>query len=276
MPRGIDKLKPAEAWALDLIRPGLEKACPEGYDIIVPENDPPDCIAISKKDNRKRTAIEFSALGPPELFEFYNAGLKRDPPYISRISIPYEPEFWMEELLRKKKFVSDKRYDVLCTHFCSHFAMPDWPKPKQNAKKHQQIIPLTLDMVERFQNVVWNKGLNDEKTVLFVRPETKTLNLSLPTKPNPTKEIDVSDGYPTIQLIATNVPMGEMIDYSKIPQYDLVIRPKNPAWNKPDKFRIPTPKAKRLFVKNEESGEEVPGVFCMQVIGPDMPMIKYL
>lgn len=276
MSRGRGELRPAEAWALDLIRPGLEEACPEGYNIIVPENDPPDCIAISKGDDRKRTEIEFSAMGPPDLFKFYNVGLKRDPPYISRISIPYEPEFWMEELLRKKDFANDKRYNVLCTHFCSHFAMPDWPKPKQNTKKHEQTIPLTLDMVERFQNVIWSKGLNDEKTVLFVRPETRTLNLSLPTKPNPTREIDISGGYPTIQLIATNVPMGEMVNYSKIPQQDLIIPPKNPSWDKPERFRIPIPMTKRIFVKNEETAEEFPGVFCMQIIGPSMPTIRYL
>lgn len=276
MSRGRKELKPAEEWALDLIKPGIEDAFPEGYDVVVPEQDPPDCIVKSITDNRRQIAIEFSAMGPAEIFEFYNVGLRKEPPYISRISIPYEPEYWLEQLLKKKEFETSSKYSVLCTHFCSHFALPGWPTPKHSTKRHEQVIHLTPDMVGRFQTVIWNKGLNDDKTVLFVRPGTKTLNLSIPHEPDPVREIDISDGYPTVQLLAMNVPLGEMIDYSKIPALDLVIRPNNPKWDKPDDFRIPLPKPQRYFVKNEATGEEVPGVFIMQMVGPSMPKIRYI
>ena len=169
---------------------------------------------MSKSDPNKRTEIEFSALGPSELFEFYNVVLKRKPPYIAKISIPYEPDFWMRSLLEKKKFQTSDKYKLLVTHFSTHFTLPNMKRSALTGELKQQSMVLTQDMAARFARTVWEQGVGTSKAVVFVQPEVEPVLLTTIPEQPPSPEIDTQNGYPTIQLIFFALEVGKKIDQS--------------------------------------------------------------
>lgn len=273
------RLKAPEKWALERLnasRP-IKRQFPDGYNLELPSNDPPDCILRSKTDPKNCLHVEFSALGPKQLFEFYNVGLRTNPPFIARVRIPYEPEFWMEQLLKKKDFKTSKAYHLLCTHFCSHFALPGMQAPAQNTRLDQQPIRLTNDMTGRFARTIWEQGVGVSKAVVFVQPETPETCLTTPHEQPKFPEIDVSSGYPTVQILMLSAPLSEKFELANIPDRSLTIRPKNKAWITADAFRIPNPKIGEIKLLNTVTNQAIKDAgFAAYFVGPSMPKLKYV
>lgn len=276
MTRGKQKLKEPEKWALDKLHSSLSLQFPEGYEIEYPKQDPPDCIAVSKSDPNRRVEIEFSALGPSELFEFYNVVLKRKPPYIAKISIPYEPEFWMRSLLKKKKYKITDKYKLLVTHFSTHFTLPNMSKSALTGKLEQQPMILTQDMAARFARTVWEQGVGISKAVVFVQPDVEPVLLTTIPEQPASPEISIKDGYPTIQLIFFALDIGVKTNQDSIPTYELSIKPKNNTWKNEDKFRLSIPDIGKVELVNKNTGKEHGNVGrATFIMGPSMPKLTY-
>ena len=237
------KLKDDEEWALNLLKPLNDKRYPNGYSISVPENDPPDCILEPEDKFDSPTRIEFSALGPKKYFEFVAVMLKKRTPFFAELQIPYEPEAWLQEVIDRKNFPENSRFDILCTHFCSHFTLPGFKQKGRHQNQDTNPFKITRDMLNRFYRVTWDNQ-NDHinpKPIVIVQPGSNPCGLTLVNEPPRVPDIDISKGFPTIQMRVSNLPNGENIKWDKIENLSRVFKPYNRNWKTPDIFRHAKP-----------------------------------
>ncbi len=276
------ELKGDEKWALDLLSPLIGLRYKNGFTVDIPESDPPDCILKDKDGKSADTKVEFTALGPTKYFEFVAIALKKKTPFFAELQIPYEPEFWLQDVIDRKSFPQNDKYDVLCTHFCSHFILPGGTSKFRHSNMNLNPYVITKDMEYRFYNVAWkNKGLDSApKAIVLVQPEQEPLRLMPQMKPGEMPDIDIEDGYPTIQLRLINYPMGEKLEWDKLEDLSRVFRPFNKEWKKPDKFRIPRSNQGHTFSVVHRDKETLTEnlVEGSLIIGIDksMPVIKYV
>ncbi len=273
-------LKNDESWALELLDPLSIKRYPSGYNVEIPPSDPPDCVLVPNDPNDSETRIEFSALGPQKLFEFYATALKEKEPFFAEIRIPYEPEAWLKEVLDRKNFLKDTRYDILCTHFCTHYTLPGFDKRAHHKDQTLNPFVLTNDMLYRFISTAWDvaQGTNKEKAIVLVHPENQPERLLPLASPPVPKVIDTSEGYPTIQFLITNFPVNKPIKWNNIKNISPSFKPYNSKWVVPDRFRIRKIEegiTYSIVDKTDGSERIIDGTLIFEVKGASMPNLKF-
>lgn len=273
MSRGLAKLNPPEEWALNFLRNDLDKQFPKGYEIDPQKNDPPDVIVRDIEDKSKSLAIEFAALGPTKIFHFYKAFLRQKGPCFWKIRIPYEPEVWVRDLVKRKSFAKSNKYQLLCTHFPSEFTFPESQEAVLHADQNFVPLRITKDFLMRLHRASW-ECRQDGKAIVFVHPECEPIRLSSVVEPPEPKNIDDSKGYPTIQTWIANIPHNEHITPGNMPIRPVDIPPFNKEWKVPEDWRIDYPRwGQKIRLVNKKANETVPvKVGLYEVSHPSMPL----
>ncbi|WP_154715145.1 hypothetical protein [Neptuniibacter caesariensis] len=221
-----------EKWALDLLSPFLISEFPNGYEVVVPNQDPPDCIATNGK---KSLPIEFTAFDTWEVFKFYNSDFKkRKEPFYSILQIPYEPEKWIMSVMERKSYaLEDKFKDLtIVTHF--HGGLEFQNAEPQEIVSKTSAIGLTHDLLQRMSWALWNSKYRNVETFL-VYPGQNPIKLNVPVEEP--SEIDITNGYPTIQTIIGKFPLNQVIDFEKLERMEVKFFPKSQGWVQPDSLR---------------------------------------
>lgn len=277
----VKKLKDDEEWALNLLKPLADLRYRDGYTIAVPKNDPPDCILEPDNKTDVPTKIEFSALGPKNYFEFVAVMLKKRTPFFAELQIPYEPENWLKEVIDRKSFPNNTKYDILCTHFCCHFTLPGFNKKGRHQSQDTNPFKITDDMLYRFYSVTWSNQVDklNPKPIILVHPDAEPYRLTPLKEPPVIPDIDISNGFPTIQMRITNFPNGKKIDWEELENLSRVFNPYNKEWKIPDKFRIPKPipegHSYSIMHKGDDKETLLEGALIM-IVEMSMPKLKYL
>lgn len=228
----MGELDSMEKWALELLRPLLDVEFPTGFNIEIPVQDPPDCIATN---GVKSLPIEFTAFDTWEVFKFYNSDFKKnEEPFYSILQIPYEPEKWIMSVMERKSYCLDDEFKdlVIVTHF--HGGLDFQHAEEQDVVSKTSAITLTHDLLQRMRWALWHSKYRDVDTFL-VYPGQNPIKLNVAvSKPY---ELDISRGYPTIQTIIGKFPLNRVIDFDKLEKVDVNFYPKTEGWVKPDAIR---------------------------------------
>lgn len=221
-----------EEWALNLMGPLLEFIFPEGHNIEIPKQDPPDCIVTN---GSKSHPVEFTAFDTWKVFEFYNSGFKKkEEPFYTILQIPYEPEQWIMSVMERKPYVLEDKFSdlILVTHFHGGLDFQN-SKPIDLINK-TSAIGLTNDLIHRMRWALCNSEYKDVDTFL-VHPEHDPIQLNVPV--DEPCDLDVSGGYPTIQTLIGKFPLNKEIDFSTMERLDVKFSPKTDSWTEPDSLR---------------------------------------
>lgn len=277
----VRKLKEDEQWALNLLKPLCNARYRNGYKVSIPESDPPDCTLIPLEPSDKPTNIEFSALGPKKYFEFVAVMLKKKTPFFAELQIPYEPEMWLQEVINRKAFPDDGRYDILCTHFCSHFSLPGFTQKDRHQNNDTNPFKVTDDMLHRFMITAWKnqKKSAQPKPIILVQPGSNPYRLTPTKDPKTARRIDISEGYPTIQMRVTNFPNGQPIKWGELENLSHIFKPYTNDWKVPDKFRKPKPIPEGhcyKIVQRQDNADKLIEEALIMCIDMSMPVLKYV
>ena len=138
------------------------------------------------------------------------------------------------------------------------------------------MIVATKDMLHRFQYVISKTKIRD-KFAVFVQSGSGYVGLTSYDKiPIPPK-INISEGYPTIQLSISTLKMNEKIDWKNIKIYKRTIKAKNPNWKNPEELKLKTPTFGSVELVNKKDNLQIkdPNAFYTYT-EKLMPKVNYL
>lgn len=255
----MKKLRQDEEWAMSFLRPQLSQFLPNGFEEFPQGNDdPPDCIVRDVSGKERDIRIEFGAIGPMKVFQIYQAYLKEEKHRFLRVRVPYEPELWLKERLVKKGYQDKSDFDWLCVHFSCEFKI--FGMKRSACHTDQSFVPCapTQDVLYRLQRQAWEMK-SPGKSLIFVHPECHPMPLLSGVEPPIPPALDISRGYPTVQLWFASIPVNERISLESMPIESIDIKPMNEGWIEPEPWRVDYGKwGHTISLEPKGSGETIP------------------